>query len=206
MQIHNYLLQEIKRKLFHLFGLVFPILYYFINKPLIIIILLVIALLVLYIDNIRHTNIQLQTIIENFFNSIMRDQERSGTLNLSGISYFISGLLLSAIFFNKKITIVAWLVLIISDSSAALVGKMIGKPYIGAKSIEGSIAFLVTSIMISITTFGFLEFPATLSAIVITSAIVTWIELNSDRVEINDNLSIPISYGLFFTLLNYLTN
>jgi dolichol kinase len=206
MQIPEYILPEVKRKIFHSIGLIFPLIYYFLEKLPMTCGLFVLTILIVYIDNIRHTNIQLQTIIDKLFNSLMRDQERSGTKNLSGITYFISGLFISAFLFPKAVAITSWLVLIISDSLAALTGKAIGKPYIGNKSIEGSIAFLVTSIMVSMTAFGIIGYSVTFSAIVFSAIATTYIELYSESIGINDNFSIPISFGLFLIIINYITN
>ncbi|MDF2965679.1 MAG: hypothetical protein K0Q51_1067 [Rickettsiaceae bacterium] len=206
MQIPDNILPEAKRKIFHSIGLIFPLIYYFASKLPMVTTLFIITIIVVYIDNLRHTNIQLQTKIEKLFNIIMRPEERSGTRNLSGISYLLSGLFLSGLLFSKSIAIIAWSVLIVSDSFAAITGKAIGKPYLGNKSIEGSIAFFTTAVMLSLTLVGILGQPATFSAIVISALITTYIELYSEKIGINDNFIIPISFGLSFTVINYITN
>jgi dolichol kinase len=206
MLIYQQILPELKRKLFHCIGLVFPLAYCFMDKISMVTMLFLAAVMVLYIDSIRHNNIQLQNIIKKFFHSIIREHEKSGTHNLSGISYFVSGLFLSCLLFPKSVAITSWAVLIVADSLAALTGKAIGKPYVGDKSIEGSIAFLVSTIMISIMMLGFTDYAATFISIVITSIIVTYVELYADRIGINDNFTIPISFGLSLIITNYLTS
>jgi dolichol kinase len=98
MDLNHYSL-EIKRKVFHCLSIVFPLLYLFINKLPMVIILMVVTGIAISLDISRHYNGAIQDLVNQFFAKIMRPNEINGNFKLSGVSYmflgfFISGLLL----------------------------------------------------------------------------------------------------------------
>ena len=122
---------------------------------------------------------------------------------------------LSIFIFPKTIAIVALSVLIISDVFAALVGRKFGKRNfldIKNKSWEGSIAFFVSALLVSIV-YGFIfdlsyfyfiiSFFASISAAMGEA-------LAKEVLHSDDNLTIPISFGITMwfgnTFLSYFYN
>ena len=65
-----------------------------------------------------------------------------------GSTYFIFSAILTILLFPKSIAIVSLLILILSDTAAAIIGKWIGRIRIFGKTLEGSMAFLITSLLI----------------------------------------------------------
>jgi len=195
---------EVKRKLFHCMSIIFPIFYLITNKLTMVMVLTVITGLAVSLDISRHYNKTIQDLVARFFTAIMREDEISGNFKLSGVSYMFIGFFVTCILFSKGVAISAFLVLIISDTAAALVGKKIGKPMANGKSIEGSIAFGATAMLIGMLSYTFQSYVSSFTGIIIASVITTLVEYHSDRLNINDNLSIPVTFGLVITVLGWM--
>ncbi len=194
---------ELKRKYFHCASIIFPLTYLFTDKLTMVIILMISTGVAVSVDISRHYNKQIQGIVDRFFTSIMRREEASGSFRLSGVSYMFLGLFVSCVLFSKGVAISSFLVLVISDTVAALVGKQIGKPLENGKSLEGSIAFFVSAIIISMLAYTFEHYNARFMTVILACIATTAVEFYSDRIKINDNLAIPVVYGLCMSLLGF---
>jgi len=134
----------------------------------------------------------------------MRTEEESGSFRLSGASFMMLGFFLSALFFSKGLAITAWLVLIVSDALAALVGVRIGTRMYNGKSMEGSTAFLISAILIGIIGHFFIGYNTSFLVIIISALITTAIEFYSWKFYMNDNLLIPVAYGFSTIIFNFI--
>jgi dolichol kinase len=125
-----------------------------------------------------------------FFNRVLREEEKR---NLMGSTYFLFSSILTILFFPKSIAIVSLLILILSDTAGALVGKWIGKVSIFGKTLEGSMAFFLSSLLIVWSYPQLDRFSGSLAALG-----ATLIEILPTKVD--DNLTIPIVAGaiMFF--------
>jgi len=197
---------EIQRKTFHLYSLIVPIFYLFVSKLIIIVSLFLLMIFVLYIDISRHYNLYVQKITDIFFAKIMRVEERSGLFRLSGSSYMVVGFFLTALLFSKGLAISSWCILIISDCLAALVGIKIGTKLNNGKSLEGSIAFLSSAILVSMIVYFFIGYSTSFTVIIISSIITTISEFYAKSLAIDDNLLIPLVYCLSTTILVFILN
>ena len=195
---------EIKRKAFHCMSIIFPLFYLISNKLTMVMVLTVVTGIAVSLDISRHYNAAIQELVNKFFTTIMREDETSGNFKLSGVSYMFLGFFITCILFSKGIAISAFLVLIVSDTVAALVGKKIGKPMANGKSIEGSIAFGASAILIGILSYTFQTYGTTFSGIIVAAIITTLVEYHTDKININDNLSIPVTFGLVVTILGWM--
>lgn len=190
---------EINRKLIHLIGIVIPIIYYFNTKPTILIILLILNLVGLSLDIARHYENKIQALTNKIFRPIMRKHELSGTKKLSGSSYMLLGFLLTAVFFNKFLVITSWVILIASDSFAALIGRAYGtKKYCG-KSIIGSSTFVISSILICLCA-NYFWCILSFKAVMLGCIAATTIEFYSRILNIDDNLFIPLFFCFFASM------
>jgi dolichol kinase len=125
-----------------------------------------------------------------FLGTVLREEERD---TLMGSTYFLFSSILVILFFPKPIAIVSLLILILSDTAAALVGKVVGRIRIFGKTLEGSLAFFFTSLIIVWVYPGLDCFWGSLAALG-----ATLIELLPIRLD--DNLTIPLVAGaiMFF--------
>jgi dolichol kinase len=187
---------EIQRKLFHLCSLGFPVIYIFTSKITMGIMLTVIAGVTLYLDISRHYNPKIKGFVDNFLGKLQRIEEKSGEFSLSGASYMAFGLLITCLFFSQGLAITAWLVLIVSDCFAAIVGMKFGSPLFNGKSYMGSVAFFLSAMLISIMSYFVIGFSTSFLIIIISCLLSTAVEFFSEQISINDNLSIPLTYAL----------
>jgi len=182
---------EIKRKTVHLATLVIPIGYGLTSDTAILTFLIPFFLLYLVVDLLRHFHPGLASLFrKHFFGRVLREKEAP---TLMGSTYFLFASILTILLFPKPIAIVSLLILILSDTAAALVGKSIGRISIFGKTLEGTMAFIFTSLLI------------------------VWIYPNVDRlsgsfaalgaalievlpIPLDDNLTIPLTAGtiMFF--------
>ncbi|WP_341792293.1 diacylglycerol/polyprenol kinase family protein [Rickettsia endosymbiont of Gonocerus acuteangulatus] len=195
---------EKKRKAFHLSAIILPLIYIFISRTSITILLFIVTAATLYLDISRHSSIKISEFVTKFFIKIMRADESNGSFALSGSSFMMLGFFLTALLFPKNLTICSWLILIVSDCLAALVGTKIGNSLNNGKSVAGSTAFLLSAIFISLLVYFYLGFNTSFIIIIISSIATTAIEFYSKDLKVNDNLSIPLTYCFSTAILSYI--
>jgi dolichol kinase len=128
--------------------------------------------------------------------------------NLNGATYVFISALICIIIFPKVLFLTGFTILIISDSSAALIGRKFGKHKFLAKSLEGTLAFFISAIIVIIFTPK-IDHQLTEYLIGIIAAAVGAIVENISFGFADDNLSIPIStgftmWGLYLLLLPHM--
>lgn len=187
---------EIQRKIFHLCSLVFPIIYIFLSKITMGIALTIVAGITLYLDISRHYNPKIKGFVDNFLGKFQRVEEKSGEFVLSGASYMAFGFLITCLLFSKGLAITSWLVLIVSDCIAAVLGMKFGSPLFNGKSYIGSASFFFSAMLISIMSYFVIGYNTSFSVIIISCLLCTVVEFFSDQINIDDNLSIPLTYAL----------
>lgn len=190
---------ELRRKLFHLTSVIIPVIYIFVAKIWMVLIMMIIAFTTSSLDTTRHYNTKIQALVDKFLSQFMRDREKSGTFVLSGASYMMSSFFLVILFFSKGLAIASMLVLIVADASAAIVGTRIGIPMDNGKSIAGSVAFLVSAIMISTLSHTVVYYKANFFIIILASLIATLAEYYASLIKMNDNLTIPLVFAISVT-------
>jgi dolichol kinase len=177
---------EIKRKIVHLTTLVVPVGYAVTSEKTVILFLVPFFLALLLVDLIRHFHPGMASLFRKyFFGRVLREEEEP---TFMGSTYFIFSTILTILLFPKSIALTSILILILSDTAAALVGKWVGRIRIFGKTLEGSIAFFLTSLFIVWIYPNLNRFSGSLAALG-----ATLIEILP--VRLNDNLSIPLVAG-----------
>jgi dolichol kinase len=109
--------------------------------------------------------------------------------------------LLCVLLFPKLITVTAFTILIISDASSALFGRAFGKHKFLDKSLEGSLAFVVSGWIVIALVPKALNHPAEYIAGAIGAVVGGIVEAASVRLRLDDNLSVPVSIGITMWLI-----
>jgi dolichol kinase len=191
---------EVVRKGIHLVSLSIPIIYSFIDKTLALQILIPIMSGFLIVDLGRHASPSLAQWFYRWFGWLLRRHEQiTGRWRLNGASNVMIAATLSILIFPKIIAINAFAILIISDTTSALIGRRFGKRRFLSKSLEGSASFLISAILV-ILVAPKVQYAVGEYWIGFVAAIVgTVVEASSIRID--DNLSIPISVGITLWVL-----
>ena len=184
------------RKVFHFSAIVLPIMYYCTSQSTIITTLIIANFIIFTLDINRHYNSKIQYLVDKFFKPIMKESEYSGSKSLSGMSYMFLAFLLTAIFFEPHKVIISWLILIVSDSSASVIGHKYGTQTQYGKSFLGSTIFFLSAFVVYLISSAFfdlhLPFISTIFAILLT----TLAEFYSKKLNIDDNFLVPVVFCL----------
>tara|TARA_B100001559_G_C15954288_1_gene373542 strand:- start:254 stop:508 length:255 start_codon:yes stop_codon:yes gene_type:complete len=81
-----------------------------------------------------------------------------------------------------------------SDTAAAIIGKMYGKTKIFKKTLEGSLAFFITSLIIILVMIP--EVNLGLGLVAILAATI----VESLPISVDDNLSVPLIIALILSI------
>jgi dolichol kinase len=196
---------ELIRKTIHLGSLSIPVVYNMIPKKTALFILVPILIFSLFIDIGRYYLPGLRKIVDKVFDPILRPHERvSKTILLSGATYVLISAVICVIAFPKMITVTAFAILIMSDASSALIGRAFGKHRFLDKSLEGSLAFVVSAWIVLVFTPKAGPLPIEFVIGAIAAIVGAVMEASSVTLHFDDNLSVPLSVGATMWLLYYL--
>ena len=130
------------------------------------------------------------------FGRLLRSRETSDDKKrLNGATHVLIAATLAVLIFPKIVAITSFMILIISDLTAALVGKRFGKHQLFGKSLEGSAAFLLSALLI-VGILPKIDYRAGEYAIGAVAALAGTV-IEALPVDIDDNLSIPLVVGGF---------
>ena len=191
---------EIARKSVHLSSLWIPLLYLYTAKETTLLILLPLTIISVTIDFSRRFIPKLNNLINHLIGYMMRDNEKE-FFAFSGATNMLIAASLTIIFFSQEAAILALTILMISDSFAAIIGRKFGKIIlIDGKSLEGSLSFAVSAIMVYyfFNLYYHYDLPLDLSLLAIFAATIA--ELFAKKIHLDDNLVIPLIIGIVLSL------
>ncbi len=187
---------ELARKIIHLSSVAIAIIYCFITRELALLLLIPLFSGFLLVDILKNYIPSLSRWYHNTFDPMLREHELAkGYPQLNGATFITFSALLLVLLFPKIIAITCFSLVAISDTMAALAGKKFGRHKIGEKSLEGSLAFLVSALFIVLVVVPRLDLiAAIITALVATVAEALTLRINSYKVD--DNLTIPLTSAL----------
>ncbi len=188
---------ELHRKSTHLSGLIFPIIYFFLDQSIMLVIVGSFTCIAISVELAKWFFPPFRQLFFHYLKPLLRPHEQKGAI--TGATYYIVSTLLCVLIFDKPIAIVCIIFIALGDTAAALVGSKWGRTkLIGNKSLEGSAACFI--ICTAITLFWRNPNPI----VGLTGAFVaTLVELLPLRI--NDNLTMPLISGTVMQIMiNYL--
>lgn len=195
---------ELVRKSIHLSSLSIPIAYYYWSRQTMLEILIPLAAVSVLLDMGRFYIPTLAKWFYAAFRPLLREHERDHSRKLlSGASYVLVSAVICIFIFPKLITVTSFSVLIISDTTAALVGRKYGKNKFFQKSLEGAAGFFISALVVITVIPKLQDGAAEYVVAIIGAAVATVVESASIEMRMDDNLSIPISMGLTMYILFY---
>ncbi len=190
---------ETKRRIFHIVnGIIFVSLIYFgIITPLILIIILVVG------GTLCMLSLRYHIPILNFLLKHLERKEDMKVFPGKGSFYYVLGVLLVLVFFDKDIAMASIMIMALGDSIAPMVGNYYGKikhPLSDKKFLEGTIAGGVAAFL------GALIFVAPVEAAFasIAAMIAEGINLKFSGITVNDNISMPVTAGIVIWLMRFI--
>ncbi len=194
---------ELFRKSIHLCSLSIPIVYFYITRELALTLLAPLALAFLFVDLTRYYHKPTADWFYRWFGRLLRKHEQdSNRKRLNGATTVLLSACLCVLIFPKVITVNAFAVFIISDITAALVGRRFGRRPFLHKSLEGALAFLLSAIVVILVTpkiDGLVQEYVIASVAAFAAAVV-----ESLSVHVDDNLSVPLVFGFVLWGLYFL--
>ena len=133
------------------------------------------------------------------FSVLLKREERGRWL---GSTYLLASTLVAFLAFDKYVAILALLFLAVGDPVAAVIGERMGRIRLGKKSLEGTLGFLVASLVVGgLVVGGGADIP--FSAVLLGAAVGALVELAA--LPPDDNLTVPLAAGGVMTALVYFT-
>jgi dolichol kinase len=192
---------ELIRKSIHMMSLSIPVCYYFLSKELMLILLIPLMLAFVTADLLRSFHKPTFALYNRVFGSMLRDHEKTlKKKTLNGASWVLISATVCVLLFPKLITITAFTILIISDTTAALVGRRFGTRRFNDKTFEGSLAFVVSATIVILLTPKVQYMFAEYLIGVVSAVIGALAEVFSFDI-IDDNFAIPVATGAALWLM-----
>ncbi len=196
------LIKELRRKTFHLMGLLIPVIYFFgikyvdgFDQKIASWIMGSITTIYWILELFRHFSPKFRAFFQSIFSTILRQKESN---RFTGMGFYLLGNTLVICLFPPLIGLTAMLYLILGDLCAALVGISFGKIKIsGHKSLEGTLAMFTVCFIITIIMFWripFFEYVAFAG-----SAAACLIEL-AEFGGLDDNLTITFGSAVILQI------
>lgn len=197
---------ELMRKAIHLSSLSIPIAYGVFGKQFIFRLILLATIVSVVLDIMSHSVGKLRKLYLQVFGSLLRQHEtQNEKLLLNGASWVLIAAFVCILLFPQPIAITAFSILIISDTAAALIGRKLGKHKFLDKSIEGTLAFVLSGFLVVFVVGLVYDLPLSFYVAGCLGSIFGGIvEAASIRLKMDDNLSIPMSVGATMWLTDWL--
>lgn len=192
---------ELIRKGIHMMSLSIPVVYYFIPQSTALAMLIPLALAFLVGDLLRTFHKPSFELYQRVFGRMLRAHEKSTQKKtLNGATWVLLSAVFCVLVFPKLITITAFAILIISDTTAALVGRRYGTKKFNDKSLEGSSAFVLSAAIVILFTPKVQHLAVEYLIAVISGIVGALAEVFSFDI-IDDNFAIPVAIGAVLWLM-----
>jgi len=190
---------ELLRKALHVFALVMPVGIVLIDRSITLPVLGALAVVALVADVARHRVRPVYEIVNAIFAPIMRPEEKppfGGPIVFNGATWMCTSAALCVLVLPATIAAASLAILMVGDAFAAIVGRRWGRiryPW-SDKSLEGSIAFVVTGWLIALP-FGLAGDPVLGPGLLLLGAVIS-AAVEAVPLRINDNVLVPLAAGL----------
>jgi dolichol kinase len=192
---------ELLRKSVHLGSVVIPIAAVFVEKNVLVPVLLAVAVILVVVDVLKVRHRPFKRLFLAVFGRMLRDREVEGGMTASTI--VVASAALTLFLFRTEIAVTALVFLSLGDSFAALVGRHFGTiRLVGERTLEGSLAALNACLFASVLMVSLnpvLGWQLTPVALLAGSVAATLAELVD--IPLDDNLRIPVIAGTVMELI-----
>jgi len=194
--------KELYRKSIHLSSLWIPLFIYLVHPGVSIVFfsLLFVGNVLIEYGNYKKYPWARRTFGSLFFRMLRNKETTHGKFQVSGSLYVLLAAIACTLLFPQPVAVISLSVMLISDTSAALFGKAYGtRKLYKNKSLEGTVAFFLSALIVNMLCEPIYHFTY---AGVIACAAASFAEMFEDKLEVDDNLSIPLVVGTVLVILN----
>jgi dolichol kinase len=190
---------EIPRTFFHILGGLFLAwIGYFIHPPGNKILLGAVFAAALGTEVLRLLIPRVNDLAKILIGPFMRPHEEKG---FTGAPAFTGGVLLAFLFFSPAVALAALVPLIFGDRAGLLVGKSVGRITFKGKTVEGSLACFIVSVLGYAFLAGVWPEVFGFSWVVLLAASLIGTLAEALPRPFDDNLTIPLAVGIFLTFM-----
>ena len=183
---------ELFRKSIHICNSLFAYALFFFDQREFAIIIGFCTIVILLFEIARIRSQKLNRLFMRILGQIIRDFEGRG--RLTGATYVMVSSFFILILFDRYVCIASILIMSYSDTAAAIIGKKYGKTKIFNKTLEGSLAFFLSSLIIVLAIYPEINLALGLIAI----SLATLVE--SLPIKIDDNLTVPLTLAIILSI------
>jgi dolichol kinase len=197
--------EEVKRKALHLFALVVPLGMGLLGKTWSLYLLVPAALFALTADVLRVRSAWFARLIHQIFGRMMRAEELppvGGPVSINGATWVLVTATLLVFVFPIRIAVAAFVMFMISDAAAALVGRRIGRHRWpgSARTVEGSLGFVAAGMLVMAAFPGVPFWAGALSVVFASVA-------EALPGPLNDNIRVPlVAAAVLYCLEKFVLN
>ena len=183
---------ELIRKLIHISSSIIPLSYFFLDKKILLEVLIPIFFLLILVEILKYKVDFIYNLYTKLFKHMLRSHEYDKRkIRMNGSSWLLLSEILCIIFFPKLIAITGMLILSFADSFSALVGRVYGKKqYAPNRTIAGSVTFFIVGILIIIAMPKYFYSPKEYIFGAIAVLITTIVD--GSNFPADDNFTIPV--------------
>ena len=136
-------------------------------------------------------------LYKKLFGKMARETAKPGEFRFSGAPPMYASACLTALCFEHRVAACAFTILILSDTSAALIGRKWGRHrFSNGKSLEGSLAFLLSGWIIAACYCAAGGLSGGTVAVWLAGVAVSCVaEFFNEQIHLDDNFTIPLLFG-----------
>ena len=191
---------ELRRKIFHAIGVIFPFITYYLDRQLILKILLFVVPFVVIFDYNNLLRYFIKIPPGSILKKLMREHEIIHG-QLCGLSWLLIGYLIILLVCDEYLVMLAMTILVFCDAFAALIGQNFGRIKLCEKTLEGTVTFALIGCVIVEIYQHYLPGQFNSLHLIVAVIVAAITELISKNIRLDDNFSIPLSFCFTYILL-----
>lgn len=183
---------EFYRKAVHLSSLWMPLLIYAAPRNFSLTVFCTLFLGNLVVEYACYRRVSLaRRLFEGVFLKTLRCREiRKNRFCPSGSLYLLGAAIITTLLFPKELAVIGMTIVLISDTCAAIFGKMFGtRRLYASKSLEGTVMFFLSALYVMVAFDGMYPLGASGVAACTFAALC---ELYEKAIRVDDNFSVPL--------------
>ena len=189
--------QEVLRKMVHLSSIWMPVALFYLPRMFNVVMFGTFAVLNVLIEIAVFRGVPYVTPLYKKLFGKMARESKPGEFRFSGAPPMYASACLTALCFSNRVASCAFAILILSDTSAALIGRKWGRHRFSiGKSLEGSLAFLLTGWIIAACYCAAGGLTGGTVAVWLAGVALSCIaEFFNEQIPLDDNFTIPLLFG-----------